>query len=268
MRLRIFRRIAAVALMGVLGLSLAASWLAPSPYAGQFRDSIDAPPSSRFLLGTDELGRDRLSRLLYGSRLSLCLAPAAALVCTLISAVMGLAASIGRVAGRLFEAAINLVLSLPWLFLLLTVRALLPLNVSPLVSVLITFALLGLLGWAGTARVVYSGVRSIESSDFMLLACAQGCAPQRRLLRHLLPNLQPVLRAQFVILIPVFLIAEANLGMLGLGVSEPLPSWGNLLRGLENTGSLWSRPWTLAPAALLVAAVGCFHLLVSERESA
>jgi ABC-type dipeptide/oligopeptide/nickel transport system permease subunit len=258
---------AAMALILVFALSLAAGWLAPAPYAEQFRDAIDARPSWRFPLGTDELGRDRLSRLLYGTRLSLCLAPAAALVCTLISALVGLAAGLASWVGRVFEAAMDLVLSLPWLFLLLTVRALLPLNVSPLASVLITFALLALLGWAAAARVVYSGVCSMRDSDFMLLARAQGSPRLSRLLVHLLPNLKPLLRAQFVILVPVFLIAEANLGMLGLGVSEPLPSWGNLLRGLENAGSIAARPWTLAPAVLLVLVVSCFHLLVSEKEN-
>ena len=114
-------------------------------------------------------------------------------------------------------------LSLPWLFLLLTVRALLPLNVPPVTSIVVTFALLGLLGWAAAARVVHASVRTLRNSDFVLQARASGCGRLRLLFVHLLPNLRPILLAQFWISIPVFILTEANLGLMGLGVSEPLP---------------------------------------------
>ncbi len=246
----------------VFSASLMASLLAPAPYARQFRDSTNAGPSRRFPLGTDELGRDRLSRLLYGSRVSLLLAPAAALLSTLIAAMIGgLAGYLGGWWERLIMRSIDLFLSLPWLFLLLTVRALLPLNVSPVASVTITFALLGLLGWAAPARVVRAGVQSLKSSDFVLQARACGCRGSRLLVMHVLPNLKPILQAQFWISVPVFILAEANLGLLGLGVAEPLPSWGNLLRGLENYGAVRSNPWTLAPVLLLVIVMGSLQLV-------
>ncbi|HXA07137.1 MAG TPA: ABC transporter permease [Bryobacteraceae bacterium] len=246
----------------VFAASLMAGLLAPAPYGQQFRDSTNAGPSRRFPLGTDELGRDRLSRLLYGSRVSLLLAPAAALLSTFIAALIGgLAGYLGGWWERLIMRFIDLSLSLPWLFLLLTVRALLPLNVSPVASVSITFALLGLLGWAGPARVVRSGVRSLTSSGFVLQAKACGCRGSRLLVMQVLPNLKPILQAQFWISVPVFILAEANLGLLGLGVSEPLPSWGNLLRGLENYGAVRSNPWTLAPVLLLVIVMGSLHLV-------
>ncbi len=119
----------------------------------------------------------------------------------------------------------------PGVFLLLMVRACLPLNVSPMVSLTITFLLLGALGWAAPARVVRRRrCESSAGSDFMLHARATGCPPWRLLWRHLLLNAMPILFAQLWITIPAYVLAESTLGMLGLGVMEPLPSWGNLLR--------------------------------------
>jgi peptide/nickel transport system permease protein len=183
------RRAAALLLLAILAGSLGADWVARTPYEAQDRDHLNAAPSRRFPLGTDELGRDRFSRLLHGARVSLLLAPAAALVSVAISALLGiLAGHWGGWRERVILSGTDLVLSLPWLFLLLTVRAMLPLNVSPCLSVIITFALLGLLGWAAAARVIHAGVR--------------GCPPGRVLWTHILPNLRPLLLAQFWILVP------------------------------------------------------------------
>ena len=251
----------------IFTISLFASLLAPHSYAAQFRDAPGAPPSFRFPLGTDDLGRDQLSRLLYGSRVSLLLAPAAALISTLLAAIVG---GVGGYAGGWWQraalAAADLFLSLPWLFLLLTVRAMLPLNVAPLISVTITFLLLGTLGWAASARVVCAGARQLRNADFVLQARASGCTDTRLLFLHVLPNLKSVLFAQFGIAIPVFILSEANLSFLGLGVAEPLPSWGNLLTQLEKGPSVWENPWRLAPVLLLLMVVSCFHLALSERE--
>jgi ABC-type dipeptide/oligopeptide/nickel transport system permease subunit len=145
------------------------------------------------------------------------------------------------------------------------VRAALPLNTTPEISVTITFALLGVLGWAGPAQVVRSGVAQLISADFVLAARSRGLTRSRVLLHHVLPNLRPVLAAQFWTSIPLFILAEANLGMLGLGVSEPLPSLGNLLRGLETQAAGWQHPfaqyWLFAPVFLLVIVLSCLHVL-------
>jgi len=144
------RKLSFIVVVAVCAVSLAANWLAPAGYARQFREAPSAPPSHQHLLGTDEVGRDRFARVLYGTRISLLLAPAAALVSTVLAALVGgLAGYLGGIWLRLARGFTDLFLSLPWLFLLITVRALLPLNVSPLVSVLITFLILGLLGCFG-----------------------------------------------------------------------------------------------------------------------
>src|SRR3984885_9575188 len=259
----------AVVVLGIAVVaSLGAAYIAPSSYAEQFRDAISAPPSARFWLGTDELGRDRFARLLYGTRVSLLLAPAAALLSTLIAALIGGAAGyLGGRWERLLTAGVNLFLSLPWLFLLLAVRALLPLNTSPVTSVMITFLLLGCLGWAAPARLIRAGTRTLRNSDYLVQASASGLSRWRLFWRHLLPNLRPILLAQFWISVPLFILSEANLGLLGLGVAEPLPSWGAMLRELENYSAVLRNPWMLAPAVLLVVVVSCLQLLLRTEES-
>jgi peptide/nickel transport system permease protein len=264
--MRTARNIAIGILAVVFTLSALADWVAPAPYGKQFRDAPSSPPSRRFPLGSDELGRDRLSRLLYGSRVSLLLAPAAALLSTFVAALIGgLAGYLGGRWDRLAMRGIDLFLSLPWLFLLLTARALLPLNVSPAISITITFALLGLLGWAAPARVVRAGAQSLRNADFVLQARACGAGRARLVFTHVLPNLAPVLAAQFWISIPVFILSEASLGLLGLGVAEPLPSWGNLLRGLAGYSLAMSGPWPLAPALLLFVVVSSMHVTFLRR---
>jgi peptide/nickel transport system permease protein len=262
--MRAIRTIAVSILALVAALSLGADFVAPHDYAAQFREHANEPPSRNFPLGTDELGRDRSSRLLEGSRVSLVCAPAAAFIATAIAAAIGLVA--GYYGGWVDEAAsvlIDLFLSLPWLFALLTLRALLPLNISPWASIAATFLLLSAVGWASGARVVRAAVAGMHNTGSILHARAYGCANGRLLCFHMLPNLRPVLAAQFWILVPVFLLAEANLGVLGLGIAEPMPSLGNMLAELQNYQRIPESPWILAPALVLVLVVASLHFVVS-----
>jgi len=263
------RKLACVVLVAVCAVSLGAQWLAPTGYAKQFREAPSSPPSRQHPLGTDEIGRDRFARVLYGTRISLLLAPAAALISTLLAALVGgLAGYLGGIWLRLATGLTDLFLSLPWLFLLITVRAVLPLNVSPLVSVLITFLILGLLGWAASARVLCTSAQSLRISDFIMQARASGLHGSRLFFVHVLPNLKPVLYAQFWISIPVFILSEANLGILGLGVAEPLPSWGSLLRELEGLVSFRDEPWRLVPLLLLIIVMTSFQMVLTKEEVA
>jgi len=128
--------------------------------------------------------------------------------------------------------------------------------------------MLGLLGWPASVRVVCVAARGIKESDYLLLARSSGCKPARLLLRHVLPNLRPIFFAQFWVSIPLFILTEANLSMLGLGVMEPTPSWGNLLRGLEDFSNVSASPWKLVPLVLLVVVVMCFQLILPSQEVA
>jgi peptide/nickel transport system permease protein len=260
-------QLAAIAVLAGLLAAALFSALAPAgEQARQYRELPGARPSARFPLGTDELGRDRLARLWYATRISLLLAPAAALAATLLAVLVGgIAGYFGGFWDRCAVRAIDLMLSLPWLFLLLAARALLPLNAPPVASLAITYGLLAVLGWAGPARVIRAGSRKLRDSDFVLQARAEGCGRLRILWRHVIPNLKPVLAAQLWTAIPVFILAEANLGLLGLSASEPFPTWGNLLRGLENPFSL--QPEALAPLAVIMLSVACFKLAAPLEEA-
>ena len=252
-------KIAALALGLILAASLGSSLAPGMSYSEQHRDATGAAPSLRFPLGTDDLGRNRLARLLYATRLSLLLSAAASAgTLALASLVGGVAGYFGGWCDRCLVRAMDLMLSVPWLLLLLAVRALLPLNASPLVSLLVTYALLAALGWASPARVVRAGVRNLRGSEFILQARAQGCT-EWRILRQILPNLKPALLAQFWTSVPVFILSEANLGFLGLSAGEPFPTWGSLLRELQSP--LMLRPEAFAPAAAIAVTLLCFKLV-------
>ena len=263
----VLQKVAAIILCMIFLLMLVATILVPAPYARQFRDFPNVNPSRVHPLGTDALGRDSLSRLLYGTRVSFLLAPAAALLSTLIAALLG---SVAGILGGWFERIVlsltDLSLALPWLFLLLTVRAMLPLDVPPMVSVIIAFLMMGLLGWQASVRVICAAARGVRNSDYLLLARSSGCKPARLLLCHVAPNLRPLFYAQFWISIPLFILTEANLSILGLGVMEPMPSWGNLMRGFEDFSAVAASPWKLAPLILLVIVVMCFQLVLPSQE--
>lgn len=247
--------------------ALSAGVLPIHHYAEQSREFFSVPPSAQYPLGADELGRDRLSRLLFGARLSLLLAPAAAALSTLIAAVAGtLAAHRGGLVDKLFGAFIDAFVSLPWFFVLIACRAVLPLNTGPETSAAVTFLLLGCLGWPLPARMIRAGAKSVFASDHLLQAQAAGIPFGRIFRRHILPNLKPLVTAQFWIAVPVFIISEANLSLLGLGVAEPLPSWGGLLRELENFTLLAQSPWIVVPALLLALVVGALQFLTASRE--
>jgi peptide/nickel transport system permease protein len=261
------RLVCAAVLCAIFTLGLFAGMVSPYPYSKQFRERPNAAPSVSHLLGTDSLGRDLFARWVYGTRVSLLLAPAAALLATLIAAILGgFAGLVGGWCERVILGAADLSMALPLLFVLLALRAVLPLDVSPILSLVATFVLLGLLGWPSSLRVVWAATKSLRNSDFLLLARATGCGSWRIIVRHVLPNLRPVLFAQFWISIPLFVLTEATLSMLGLGVMEPLPSWGNLLRGLEDISAVSANPWRLAPLILLVLVVICFQLVLPTQE--
>jgi peptide/nickel transport system permease protein len=240
-------------------------------YDQQLRTEASLAPAPGHLLGTDELGRDRFSRLLYGTRVSLLIAPAAAALATVLAGLVGLAAGLARARGlRFLDTALTLTtdvfLGLPWLFILLAVRAALPLNLNAAASLALTGLLLGTLGWASGARLVRASTLAATTASYVLQAEAAGIAPMRIALRHIAPALRPVLTAQFLITVPAFLHAEATLSLLGLGVAEPMPSLGNLLSELTAFPPIQEQPWLLAPAAVLVALVAALQCVVPKAE--
>ena len=261
------KRLAGALLLALALAALAGEYMVPARYDQQFRAETDALPGKKHLLGTDELGRDRAARLLAGARVSLLLAPAASVLAIALAAILGLSAGwFGGWWDRGVTTLIDLMISVPIFLVLITARAVLPLNVSPLASVMITFLLLGLLGWAGSARVLRGACQTHLNSDYILRALASGSSRTRVLFVHLLPNLWPVLRTQFIVAVPGFILDEANLSLLGLGVAEPLPSLGSLLKELTHLTTSANWLGLAAPAILLAATVGACEFLLPPKE--
>lgn len=218
-----------------------------------------------FLLGTDAFGRDVFSRLLYGARLSLFTGLAAALAAVTLGLLLGaLAGYFGGATDALVMRAVELGMALPWLYLLLAVRAVLPLRIDPQKAFVLLLLLVGVLSWPRPARLVRGVVLAEREAPYVLASRGFGAGPLAILRRHLLPAAWPVAKVQYLLLVPQCIVAEVTLSFFGLGVVEPAPSLGNLLAPLQNLGLAGGRPWLLAPAALLAVVVFGYHRLLNH----
>jgi ABC-type dipeptide/oligopeptide/nickel transport system permease subunit len=242
----------AAAFLVALGLLIALGPLASSHgYAAQDREHILDAPDARHWLGTDALGRDNFARFLHGGRLSVTMAGVAALSACAIAAAIGTAGALGGTARIASAAVFDVMLSTPWYLLVFVVRAILPLDAPPLTTAAVTFFILGLTGWAHGGRVIRDAVSEMANGPWVRQARASGCGGIALWRGHIVPNLYPLLLTQFLLLLPMLMLAEATLGMLGLGIPEPLPSWGGSLAELVRPDTATQRPWTLIPALLL-----------------
>jgi len=210
-------------------------------------------PERIYLMGTDGYGRDQFSRFVYGGQISL----AAGIVAAAISLLFG--ALIGGISGFYGGGVDNLVmrggdlfLALPWLYLLFAVRATLPLHVAQWQVFLLLVAVIGLIGWARPARLIRGVVLSAKERDFVAAARGFGASDFYLLRRHVLPQTYGVVFTQMTLLIPQYVLAEVTLTFLGLGVGEPMPSWGSLLASLQQYYVLSSYWWMFLPAVLLI----------------
>jgi ABC-type dipeptide/oligopeptide/nickel transport system permease subunit len=247
------KRIAAVLLLLlILGATLVLC-RSRYDYAVQDRDAIKAPASAQHWTGTDELGRDRTVRIAAALLLGLTGAAVAAAITTMIAACFGLLAAFSpRWVAAILMFLSDTFLSLPWLFLLMMVRSMLPLTASPLETAVATFLILAALGWPACARAIYRGTLVLRSSEWMIQGHACGLKTRQLIRLHILPHLLPLLLPQFLICVPAFIVAEANLGALGLGVGEPVPSWGAMLLELDNSALLARSHWVYLPISVLV----------------
>jgi peptide/nickel transport system permease protein len=206
-------------------------------------------PGVIFLLGSDAYGRDVLSRLLYGGRISLATGLAATLVALALGLALGAAAGFfGGWFDALLMRAGELVMALPWLYLLLAARAFLPLHIGALQSFALLVAIVGGIGWVRPARLIRGVALSARERGYVEAARGFGASNAYLLRRHVLPETFGVALTQATVLIPQFILAEVTLSFLGLGIGEPLPSWGNMLAEARQYHALVSHAWMLAPA--------------------
>ncbi|MGC2197075.1 MAG: ABC transporter permease [Terriglobales bacterium] len=225
-------------------------------------------PGRIALFGTDGFGRDEFSRVLYGGQISVAAGIVATLIALLTGAIVGIIAGFyGRLTDESLMGATELFLCLPWLYFLLGVRAFLPLHVSPVQTFLVLTCVIGLIGWARPARLVRGVVLSARSRTYVLAAQGFGGSDVYLMRRHILPEVLSVLLTQAVVLVPRYIGAEVTLSFFGLGVNEPVASWGNMLSALQQYSVLVSYAWLLAPAASLVVTSVIYGLLADTLHS-
>jgi len=280
---------------------LLAGWLAPYPYAEQHRDfplapparfhlsgfrlMVEAPPPDRthfypvhfftrgrlfgadppgvvFLWGSDALGRDIFSRVLYGGQVSLLTGIAAAAIALGLGLAFGVAAGyFGSWPDHLIMRVGELFMAVPWFYLLLAARAFLPLHIDPVEAFLLLVGMIGAVGWVRPARLIRGVALSAREQPFLLAARGFGASDLYLIRRHLLPYTLPVLLTQATVLIPQFILAEVGLSFLGLGIGQPVPSWGNMLADAREYHVMVSHPWLLAPGLAAIPFLLAYLLL-------
>jgi len=244
-------------LVGIVVLAaLCAPWLAPhDPYAGDLANDYLQPPGGHYLLGTDTQGRDVLSRVLYGARISVTVGLISQTVSVLLGVTLGLLAGYyGRWVDAIVMRLADITLAFPTLLLLIAVAA----AVKP--SLPVVFVVIGVVGWAAMARLVRAQVLVLRRSEYVLAAQALGARDRWVIVRHLLPNV----RAQVIIAatlgIAAAIMAEAALSFVGLGAQPPTPSWGAMVA--DGRDLLRVAPWvSFAPGIAIGVAVLGFNLV-------
>jgi peptide/nickel transport system permease protein len=207
----------------------------------------EQPPSATYVLGTDELGRDVLSRLIWGGRISLSVGLVAVGISLSIGIVLGsIAGYYGGVVDSLIMRFTDIVLVIPFFPLALTMAAVL----KP--SVYNTMIVLGLLGWTGTCRLVRGEFLTLRQRDYVEAAESGGASDGRIIFRHILPNAMAPLLVAATLGVAGAVIAEAGLSFLGFGVQQPTASWGNMLSAAISARVLELEPWLWIPPGLLI----------------
>jgi peptide/nickel transport system permease protein len=213
----------------------------------------NAPAQRIHLLGTDEFGRDRLSRLLMASRFSLAVGPLGTLLAGVLGVFLGCVSGYaGRRVDALLMRAADAMLALPDLVLILAARAAFPLVLPPPRAGLLLVAIFIAIGWAEMARLARGLVLGLREREFVLAAVSLGLSETRILFRHILPNASRPLVVQLSLMLPAFLLAETALSFLGVGVQEPAASWGNMLVAAGNLTLLRQQPLVLLSPAFAI----------------
>lgn len=256
---------ARILLLVLVAASLLVLWRGNGS-ALQERNEIEAQASRLHPAGTDDLGRDRLERNAEALVLCVSLAAGAALLATGIAATVALAAAYLR---RPFSTAVLLLsdslLAVPGLFLLMLVRASLPLDLHPGTTAVLTFGVIAILEWPLMVRTIAAEIQRHRTSAWMRYCYASGLPSRTIFGRHMLVQLRPLLVTHFLLTVPAFLVAEANLGVLGLGVPDPLASWGGMLSELAQSYLRGGSAWRYLPAVLLLAVLVLLELAGLDR---
>ncbi len=229
---------------------------------GSFHLVCPAEDGTFFFFGTDRLGRDILSRIIYGSRISLTVGLIGIIISFVLGIVLGgLAGYYGGWVDSLVQRLIEIIRSFPELPLWMALSAALPVTWSPIGVFLGITVILGLVDWTGLARAVRSKLLALREEDFCTAAVLMGAPPRRVIFRHLLPNFMSHLIASATLSIPSMILGETALSFLGLGLRPPITSWGVLLTEAQNINVVALYPWLMLPVIPVVIVVLAFNFM-------
>jgi peptide/nickel transport system permease protein len=230
---------------------------------GRLVSSGDPEQAPLLLLGADSYGRDIFARLLFGARASLGLAALATLGAMLIGAIVGaIAGYAGGVVDELLSRFSDFILVLPAIYVVLALRAVLPLVVPARTVFVMLVGIFALVGWPVVARGVRGIIASEREREYVTAGRALGASPARLLAVHLMPATAGYLTTQATLLLPAFILAEATLSYVGLGFPDAVPTWGTMLHDASNVALVGEAPWMLAPAAAIFLVVLAVNLVV------
>ena len=225
--------------------------------------SNGATPARLNLLGTDEQARDQFSRLVYGGRISLFIGIVGVAVSFPIGMVVGgISGYFGGPTDAVLMRIVEVLMTIPSIYLLVALKAVFPPKLTSFEEFLLITLVTSFVGWAGLARVVRGQVLSIKEREFVQAAKVMGGQPLYVILRHVLPQTASYIIISATLAIPSFIVAEAVLSLIGLGIKPPDPSWGNMLSLATNASILVLQPWLVwSPAILIVLTILAFNLL-------
>jgi peptide/nickel transport system permease protein len=215
-----------------------------------------------FLLGTDKFGRDMLGRICIGGRISLSLSIAATLIIIGVGSAMGIISGYyGGWVDNLIQRFIEFLQSFPALPLWMALAAVIPITWDQTLIFITMSGIFALLGWTQLARQIRGSALALRETDFILAAREMGASDRRIIFRHLLPNCMSHIIVVLTLTIPSIILAESFLSFLGIGIQEPLVSWGTMMREAQSLQTLGSNPWLMWPALFIVIAVVGFNFL-------
>lgn len=253
-RIGLFVPSAPYKLMGIIPLK--------NRFIGIAASDQDRRGATLFLLGTDELGRDLLSRMILGARISLSIGLVGVALSFVIGIVLGgLSGYYGGWVDTLVQRTIDFLQSLPTIPLWMGLAAALPRGLDPVLVYFLITVILSIIGWTGIARVVRGRFLALREEDFVMAARFSGASEMRIILRHMTPAFASHIIASLTLSIPEMILAETALSFLGLGLQPPAVSWGVLLKDAQSLMTITQAPWLLIPGLLVVITVLAFNFL-------
>jgi len=219
-------------------------------------------PGHIFLFGSDKVGQDIFSRILYGAQVSLSIGIVGILISTIIGMIVGgIAGYFGGATDFAIMRIVEVLLALPSLYFILILRQSFGTGMSSVHIYFIIVIILAFIGWATEARVIRGMVMSIKEQEYVIAARAMGFSNARIIIRHILPNTLSFVIVTATLSVPFFILSEVALSFLGVGIQEPEPSWGNMLVAAQNNRYLNDFPWVLIPGVFIFLAVMAWNFL-------